>query len=190
MGTERIGSARDKIRDLARILSPDYIISTGICYGLKPYSVNKKDGNKIGDIIVANQVQMYENVKVYDEDGELEFIPRGDRAAVSTELLEIFRTASHFYQNAEVSFGLLLTGNMLVNSKHVVEKLKNLFPDALNGDMEAGGIYSACHDNKSKWIAIKAISDWGYDKSDDYQDIARQNLYDFLFFVLKNYFLY
>lgn len=189
MGTERMGSARDKIRDLARILNPDYIISTGICYGLKRKSAKVKDGNSVGDIVIANQLQMYETAKVSEVNGEIQYIPRGDKVAVSTELLDAFRTASHLYTNKNhclVSFGLLLTGNLLVNSQQVVDDLKKRFPEALNGDMEAGGIYSACHDNGIKWIAVKAISDWGYDKTDKHQDLARQNLYDFLFDVLEN----
>lgn len=183
MGTERMGSARDKIRDLTRTLTPDYVISTGICYGLKPKHLG--GDNEIGDIIVANQIQMYETAKVYESDGEEKVIPRGDRAAVSTELLDALRTASHFYEKHNVSFGLLLSGNLLVNSRALVKKMKDGFPDALNGDMEAGGIYSACHDSSSRWIAIKSISDWGYDKTDEHQDLARENLYDFIFYVLN-----
>lgn len=187
MGTERMGSARDKIRDLAKIMKPNYILSTGICYGLKPAGRKYPDGNHIGDVIVANQIQMYETQKIVEKGGQMKFIPRGDKAPVSTELLDAFHTAKHLYRNkcAEISFGLLLTGNLLVNSRTVVGKLKEIFLEPINGDMEAGGIYSACHDNGIKWIAVKAISDWGYDKTDEHQRLARQNLYDFLFFVLS-----
>lgn len=186
MGTERMGSARDKIRDIARLLKPHYIMSTGICYGLKPKSVETRDGNKIGDIIVANQLQMYETAKVRDVGNKVQYIPRGDKAAVSTELLDAFRIASHLYdKKINISFGLLLTGNLLVNSRYIVSELKKNFPEAINGDMEAGGIYSACHDKGIKWIAIKSISDWGYDKTDEHQSIARKNLYDFLFYVFE-----
>ena len=187
MGTERMGSARDKIRDLSRILRPEYIVSTGICYGLKPQSAEAKEGNNIGDIVIANQLQMYETAKVMDVGNEVQYIPRGDKAAVSTELLDAFRTASHLYnKDITISFGLLLTGNLLVNSRQVVLELKKNFPEALNGDMEAGGIYSACHDRGIKWIAVKSISDWGYDKTDEHQNLARKNLYNFLFYVLEN----
>lgn len=187
MGTERMGSARDKIRDLSRILRPDYIMSTGICYGLKPQSIEVKDGNNLGDIVVANQLQMYETAKVRDVGNEVQYIPRGDKVAVSTELLDAFRTAGHLYnKDVTISFGLLLTGNLLVNSRQVVSELKKNFPEALNGDMEAGGIYSACHDKGIKWIAVKSISDWGYDKTDEHQNLARKNLYNFLFYVLEN----
>lgn len=191
MGTERMGSARDKIRDLAKIMNPDYILSTGICYGLRPRGRKKYDGNRIGDIIVANQMQMYESQKVSEIDGRLSFIPRGDKVPVSIELLDAFRAAKQLYshEGVEISFGLLLSGNLLVNSKMLVEKLKQIFPEAINGDMEAGGIYSACHESGSKWIAVKCISDWGFDKTDKHQEFARNNLYDFLFFVLSEGFV-
>lgn len=191
MGTERMGSARDKIRDISRLLTPHYIISTGICYGLKPKDTETKDGNKIGDIVVANQLQMYETAKVKDIGNEIQYIPRGDKAAVSTELLDAFRIASHLYdKKINISFGLLLTGNLLVNSRRIVSELKKNFPEAINGDMEAAGIYSACHDKGIKWIAIKSISDWGYDKTDEHQNMARKNLYDFLFYVFENGIIY
>lgn len=187
MGTEKMGSARDKVRDLARIMEPNYILSTGICYGLKPAGKEFPDGNHIGDIIVANQMQMYETQKINEVNGQMTFIPRGDKVPVSTELLDAFHTAKQLYQakDIKISFGLLLTGNLLVNSKTVVEKLQEIFLEPINGDMEAGGIYSACHDRDIKWIAIKSISDWGYDKTDKHQELARRNLYDFLFYVLS-----
>ena len=67
----------------------------------------------------------------------------------------------------------MLTGNTLVDSEQAVGRLRRDFPDAIAGEMEGAGVYEAATlDDKPDWIMVKAISDWGYRKTDGDQQLA------------------
>ena len=60
---------------------------------------------------------------------------------------------------APVDFGLLLSGEKLVDNHDYREQLKRLAPEATGGEMEGAGLYVARQDAKVDWIVIKAICD-------------------------------
>lgn len=51
--------------------------------------------------------------------------------------------------------------------------------------MEGTGVYeSATLDGGTSWIMVKAISDWGYSKTDHVQPLAARNAAEFVLHVI------
>lgn len=149
---------------------PDYLIMTGICFGLK------EDEQQLGDILVSTRIHDLDHRKVVDRDSGPVVIPRGVVADSAVTLLDRFRAATyHWVRPPALHFGLILSGSVLVNSRTIRTQLKETYPDALGGEMEGAGLYAACAKEKIDWIVVKAISDWGMDKTDGYQAQAAEN---------------
>ena len=72
-------------RDAIRHCRPDYVILTGICYGLRP-----DEGQQLGDVVVARRIQNLDHVKVTDDDGQ-PVIYRGVNVGTSPGLLDASR---------------------------------------------------------------------------------------------------
>jgi len=154
-------------RSAIRRFGPDYVILTGICYGLRP-----DEGQQLGDVVVARRVHHIDPRKV-TEDG---VIPRGVNANCSPRLLDRFHDAQLTWTMARVHTGTVLCSSMLVNSRAVVTGLREDYPDAIAGEMEGVAVFeAAAEDPKPDWIMVKAISDWGYGKDDTAQVMAARN---------------
>jgi nucleoside phosphorylase len=52
--------------------------------------------------------------------------------------------------------------------------------------MEGAGIYAAAAPEKVDWIVAKAIADWGYDKTDEVQRMAADNVADFVVHAIRS----
>ncbi|HLH61622.1 MAG TPA: hypothetical protein VKV20_08065 [Ktedonobacteraceae bacterium] len=161
--------------DAIKALSPSAIVMVGIAFGLLPQS------QQIGDILVSEQLFGYERQKVdVDPAGRLVIRARGDRPHASTRLLDSFRDSSNDWAGCKVHFGLMLSGEKLVNNRDFRDSLLRMEPEAIGGEMEGTGIYSAARRNSVDWILVKAISDWadGY-KVDTHQRRAAENAVSF-----------
>jgi nucleoside phosphorylase len=160
---------------------PDYVILTGICYGLRP-----DEGQRPGHVIVARRVHNIDPRKITD-NAERPVIRRGVHVGCSTLLLDRFQAAQRTWKASDVHVGLMLTSSAVVNSKDEVDRLRVEFEDALGGEMEAAGVYEAAsEEDKPDWIMVKAICDWGYGKNDDCQPLAARNAANFVMHVISN----
>jgi nucleoside phosphorylase len=138
---------------------PDYLILTGIGYGLMP------DEQRISEIMVSTQIRVLDHKEVADHPepggGPIEF-PRGPRPDASVTLVNRALAAEKdSWGGPRVHFGPMLTLNTRVSSRALHEYLRAAAPDAIGGDMEGSGIYAAGARGKVDWIVIKGISDWG-----------------------------
>ncbi|WP_432832427.1 hypothetical protein [Dactylosporangium sp. CA-092794] len=160
---------------------PDYLILTGICYGLRP------DEQRLGDIIVGRQVRAIDHQKVtMSEDGaeEVTYV-RGDFVTASATLVSRFTVADR-PDGVSVHVGQLLSGSTLVDSERLRDKLVKLDPEALGGEMEGAGVYAAAAPRKTDWIVVKAISDWAHHKTYDAQPRAAANVAEFVVSVIRS----
>jgi len=148
MGAATPGGALVTVRQAIDDLHPNAVIMVGIAFGLRP------DSQQMGDILVARQLMSYEPGK---QKGK--FIPRGDRVTVSTALLDKFRSGDLDWAGAAVHFGLLVSGEKLVNDPAFRNHLLKLEPEAIGGEMEGSGLYVAAGEAKVDWILVKAICD-------------------------------
>jgi nucleoside phosphorylase len=148
-------------------LHPTYLISAGICFGLDEKKQN------LGDVAVAVAVKLYEPGKVKPN----KFVDRGDRISVGSTLLDRVRVARREWTGAQIHFGLVVSGEKLVNARSFRRFLKSVEPEAIAGEMEAAGIVSACQRSSREFLLIKGIADWGMSKSDDHQRKAASNAF-------------
>jgi predicted ATPase/nucleoside phosphorylase len=158
MGSGTPGGSLQTLEAAIRSRRPSIIIAVGIAFGLRP------DKQHLGDVLVAQQVFNYDLVKVAPaNDGRPVLFQRGERPATALLLRDRFRNAVVDWPRRTeipVHFGLLFSGDTLVNHWSLRDELLALAPEALGGEMEAAGIYAAAHMHKVDWIVVKAISDW------------------------------
>jgi len=103
-------------------------------------------------------------------------INRGDRVTASENLLDKFRTGESDWHSPKVHFGILLCGEKLIASKSFLDRLLDIEKEAIGGEMEGSGLYTAARKAKIDWIIVKAISDWADgSKNDKMQPIAAMN---------------
>jgi nucleoside phosphorylase len=145
-------------------LQPNYLILTGICYGLW------ENHHRIGDVLVGNQLRVIDHKRVVDVMGpddhpggdRVEEFLRGDWVSPPTILLDRCRSATADWRwPAAVHFGPILSGNVLVDSAVLRSRLADRHPEAIGGEMEGAGVYAAAAKGRTEWIVVKAISDWG-----------------------------
>lgn len=99
-------------------------------------------------------------------------------------ILDVFSRQNTSFKRYQI--GLMLSGEKLARHKNFRKKLLSIEPEAIGGEMEGTGVYSAAYRTKVDWILIKAISDWADNHKDDtYQQQAAENAARFILHVLK-----
>ena len=185
MGAGGLGAAQQTVQKGIDALSPSAVIMVGIAFGIDA------GRHSIGDILVSHRLMLYDCQRVgTDKEGKLRFVPRGARPDVSPWLFNRFQSADLYWQSkARVTFGLILSGEKLVDNLDFRHQLREFEPEALGGEMEGGGLYAACQDRKVDWILVKAISDWADGHKDQnraqHQRLAARNAARFVLHVLK-----
>ncbi len=170
MGMAGTGSIINTMHLIREVLKPEMVILGGVAFGAN------SEKQKVGDILVAKQVWYYEAAKVTDS----QTISRGDKMPASSYLLQLFNSTALEYTKTTVHFGLMASGEKLVNSDEFLSDLRSSEPEFIGGDMEAAGLCSVCCSEKIDWIVVKAICDWGVKKTDNYQSEAADNAFDFI----------
>lgn len=165
-------------------LSPSAVIMVGIAFGVDP------DKQGIGDVLVSKQLMEYDLQRVgTDAEGKLDLIPRGDRVQASPRLLDRFRDGELTWDGAKVRFGLILSGQKLVDNVDFREQLRKFERETIGGEMEGAGLYAAADLKKVDWILAKAICDWADGKKSEdkkqRQQLAAQNAAEFVFHILE-----
>jgi nucleoside phosphorylase len=184
MGAGGPAGALLTVQEGIQVLSPSAVIMVGVAFGTDP----KKQ--HLGDILVSRQLLGYEPQRVErDASGQIRYIPRGDRPQASVRLLDRLRAGVLDWQGAPVHFGLMLSGEKLVDHPDFREYLRQMEPEAIGGEMEGAGLYAAAQRNKVDWIVVKAICDWADGKKsqnkDQRQQTAARNAVGFIFHVLQ-----
>lgn len=178
MGAMGLGASLQAISKGIAALHPRAVIMVGIAFGMN------ESKQALGDILVARQLMLYEAQRV----GSPQLVARGDRVHASSWLINYLSSAELDWTGAPVRFGLMLTGEKLVDNLDYREGLKRLEVEAIGGEMEGAGLYVACQDAKVDWVLVKAICDWAdgnkaQDK-DARQDQAAKNAAGFVVHAL------
>lgn len=185
------GSVRSALssNDAFHFWSLKIAILCGICFGL-----NKKQ-QKIGDVLISEQVVSYEVERVGKKK-----VPRGIPIPSSPILINRFKneTKWNFFiprrnffflrkrYKAKKIYGQILSGEKLVDDKKFRKNLIKKYPNAKGGDMEGAGIGRSAFNKKIDWILIKGISDWAYKKNKKYQKVAAESAIGLVKCVLSN----
>lgn len=178
MGAGGLDGAMQTVLKGIESLDPGAVIMVGIAFGVD------ETKQAIGDVLVSENLRCYDLQRVGNE-----IILRGDRPHCSSRLLSRLRSADLRWNGAKVRFGVLLTGEKLVDNLDYREQLRAFEPEAIGGEMEGAGLYAACQDKKVDWILVKAICDWAdgnkaHDK-DTRQQAAAQNAARFVLHAIQ-----
>lgn len=169
-GTVTPDAAGAAATELVQAATPDYLVLTGICYGLKDR--HPTNPQRLGDVLVADQLRLIAHRKVHETGVE----SRGGSVHPGSVLLDRLRSASLDWPGpARVHFGPMLTESVLVNSTQYRKERREAEPEAIGGEMEGSGIYAAAHRAKLDWALVKGICDWGYIKDDTHHSVAADN---------------
>lgn len=175
MGAGGVGASQQRTQQAIEHWHPKAIIAVGIAFGVDEAK------QRIGDVLVATQIQDYELGRL-NKDGTL--TPRGDKPSSADSLSNRLRQTDTMGVRRgdswpKVRFGLVLSGQKLVDNLDYRESLKANFPEAIGGEMEGTGLYTSAAAAKVDWIVVKAICDWGHNKGqadkDAWQQLAARN---------------
>ena len=126
-----------------------------------------------------------------DTTGEARVIPRGDRVTVSPRVLDRCRDAALSWpaRKLRVQFGLILSGEKLLDHAPTVAALLEREPEAIGGEMEGAGLYAVAAQRGVAWGVIKAVCDWadgrkGEDGETERQKTAARHAAVFALYVL------
>lgn len=150
------------VTEAIRQWQPDGIIMTGIAFG------RDQRKQKLGDVLIAKSVRNYElEKKAKDWDEQRSPVPESGNI-----LFNRFAHCEWEYiidqDTAKKHTGELLSGEKLVDNKNFRDELFSKYPNAIGGDMESFGVYSAAaNQGIQEWIVVKGICDWAYGKSRD-----------------------
>jgi nucleoside phosphorylase len=183
-GAVALGASLQTIAKALEPVPPKAVIMVGIAFGMN------EEKQKVGQILVAKHLQLYEIVRIgTDDDGGARIVPRGDKPHASLPLLRLFRVAALSWKGANHTFGTVLTGEKLVDNLDFRSQLQALYPGAIGGEMEGAGLYAACAERKVNWILVKAICDFADgNKAQDKeqrQALAASNAVAFVLHALK-----
>jgi len=185
MGSGGLGASQQTVQKGISALSPNAVIMVGISYGI--------DSNKqsIGDVLISQQLMLYDLQRVGEKEGNLKIILRGDKPHASPRLLNYFHSADLSWDESKckASFGLILSGEKLVDNIDFRQQLHDLCPEAIGGEMEGAGLYVACQDNKVDWILVKSICDWAdgnkNENKESRQQLAAENAASYVLHILQ-----
>jgi len=174
MGTSGLGASLLTVSESIEAISPIAVIMVGIAFGIDEHK------QAIGDILVTEQLRPYNFLqRVGTQDGKPQIDDRNDKPHASPWLIHHFKSANLLWNGAKVHFGVLLTGESVVDNREFRDQLLKLEPEAIGGEMEGAGLYVACQHKKVDWILIKSICDWADGKKEqdkkNRQETAAQN---------------
>lgn len=184
MGASGRGASGAATLTAIQEIDPDFIIAVGVAFGIH------REKQNIGEILVSDQVAMYEPAKNASRQTWFGFrkkstISRGDTATSSERLFSKIQAATLQWENAKVTSGLIVSGEKLIDHKAFKQDLLKRYPEAIGGEMEAAGVYASAELKKKDWIIIKAVCDYadGYKDVDKQknQEIAAKNAAEFVF---------
>ena len=183
MGANGLAGVALTTNEAIQTLAPSAVIMVGIAFGID------QERQQIGNILVSSQLFGYELQRINKTETPMRVTLRGDRPSTPPRILNIFRAAKRGWSGPKVEFGLMFSGDKLIDNIDFRTQLLQMAPDAIGGEMEGTGIYAAAQRHKVDWILVKAICDWadgstGHNK-DVYQQQAAEDATRFVFHVLK-----
>ncbi|WP_295440545.1 hypothetical protein [uncultured Thiodictyon sp.] len=182
MGSATPGGSATLALDAITKLDPRWLLAVGIAFGMNP------DKHPIGTILVSDRVSCYEPQRVGKKT-----VRRGDTVTVHPHLKQQFQLVSSppYWTGDAVCFGEILSGEKLIDEPGFKDQLRKAYPEAIGGEMEAAGIYSAALLESRQWIVVKAVCDYadGHkgEGKDARQTLAAGNAARFVRHVLSSY---
>ncbi|MCU1437001.1 MAG: hypothetical protein JWP66_88 [Naasia sp.] len=160
MGTRGAGASGLTAIDAIRELGPQVVIAVGIAFGVDDTE------QPIGRVLVSTRLADYESARIgTGASGEQTVIERGEQLNAHPLGVGRFQSASLKDAGYDVEYGLIITGDKLVDNAEFRDALIARFPEAVGGEMEGAGIKDAAARELVPWLIVKAVCDHGANKS-------------------------
>ena len=141
MGSDTSGGSLLTVKDSLSEVQPNSVIMVGIAFGAN------EEKQSIGEILVSKQLQKYDLQKIgTDLFGNEKIILRDDKPHCSEKLLDRFRAHKLRWKKSKVSFGLILSGQKLIDNIDFRNQLLSLTEEAIGGEMEGAGLCAVARD--------------------------------------------
>lgn len=170
MGSRGGDSVAHRLPEILEYISPTFVVELGICFGLK-------DDVKIGDVAVCQYSADYELQKV--NPGTSKQSRTRTTKADSGLYSQLLSFAARNTFTYGVTGAIYASGDKVVNSPALKKDILRAIPDAKCGDMESYALGVACDNKRIPWLVIKASSDDGVNKGDEFQNSAAAASVDF-----------
>lgn len=143
-------------------LRPIKVIMAGIAFGFD--EINQK----IGTVLVSESIMSYDFKKIGTKiDGDflqMDYQYRARQMNCPTKLIKLFKAVrqqrSPINTPYDIEFGLLISGQTLIDNREYRDHLKSYFNAAIGGEMEGAGLCAATDAYPVDWVIIKGICDW------------------------------
>jgi nucleoside phosphorylase len=168
------------VEAVVRDMRPDFMVLTGICYGLHD------PVQSLGDIVIASQVRDTDHRKLIEDASVVTELSRGERRGPDHKLFRSMVAAATGRTHPAVHVGPMVASGTLLNSPTRRAELISANPDAIAGDMESHVFSAVGLLRKTDWCVVRGISDWGKHKSDGHQRLAAENAAAFVLEVISS----
>jgi len=182
MGGHSLRGASDVVRDAIDELDPREVIMVGIAFGVN------ESRQPIGTVLISTKVIDYRSERAGTSNcGSLKLTSRADPGDADGFLVEAFRALGE-QRPERTQSGPLLSDHVLVDNRDFRDELVRRFPQAIGGEMEGYGVFTAARGRNRPWVLVKAVCDWGdgkkaVDKGERQRAAARaavERLFDYL----------
>lgn len=163
---------------LIRDFEPEFVLLTGICFGLK------EKEQALRDVAIATQARDMDHRKFSEEAGAVVEQPRGDRTGPTATFYSRVSSGAPLSNEVTVHTGPMVASGTLFNSPTRRGEVQAAHLDAMAGDMESHVFASVAQRRKVEWCVVRGISDLGMNKKDDHQRQAAQNAARLVFSVV------
>lgn len=165
-GSVRADSSLPSVLAAIEAWKPHAVILLGVAFG-KDNEEKGEPRQHIGDVLISTRIADYESGRL--QGGALQ--SDGSQPDSGRHLKHIFQTYAKTWHHeisgrkAEARFGLILSGDKVVDDAAFKMELFKQYPRAIGGEMEGRGAYAACRWKRiDEWILVKGICDWGESK--------------------------
>ena len=149
--TEMAGDAAPQLHQAIAAHQPESVIFVGIAYGMD------RDKYPVGTVLVSEQIKdLNHRRQGTDHKGQPTLDYRGPQIPASKRLLDRFKYAQRHWSDSPLCFGLVLSGQELLDNRASRDKLRQKYPEALGGEMEGAVLF----DIEKEWILVKSVCDW------------------------------
>lgn len=131
---------------------PDVVINTGSAGGFDA-------ALKVGDIVISDEVRHHDvDVTAFGyEIGQMAGMPAAYKSDV--KLMEIAKQAVIEVGEHSYGVGLICSGDVFMSDPVRVEAVRQDFPTMKAVEMEAAAVAQVCHQFKTPFVVIRALSD-------------------------------
>lgn len=138
---------------------PDVVINTGSAGG---YDENLE----VGAIVISDEVRHHDvDATIFGyEIGQVPQMPAAFKS--DAKLMVAAEAAVNKIGEHQAATGLITTGDSFMNDPVRVEKVRQQFPTMKAVEMEAAAVAQVCHQFKTPFVVIRALSDIAGKQSD------------------------